>query len=283
MAQYTQCEVCLDVAVDHRIRRLFRPVVNDRVEERSKHVSSIKKRGRLLERSPGEIQVTAELAGPAAKGGIAVTLLQPRDNHPFDEGLQAVINECKTLHALNDIFAAVSCGTLDIGTDITVVDLLPYVSEKVETIDDAKLMELFRASAQIICEKEPGVLLCAGKISQPRADGNDYRRIKSIGVGKKFGTRNSEPATVKIRHEDEQHRLVTIRKVNGFHPSHAMNHNPHNSLLRQLLILIGAETCGMFRGDWEDEEWMDELRHRCQDISRSISGKESPCSSQIPS
>lgn len=124
----TQPKVCLDVAVDHRIRRLFKPVLDD-LTERSNHVSRIEARGRSLKRSREEIQVTAQIAGPAVKGGIAVALQQPRHNHPFEKGLNAVIENCETLYALYDIFTAVSCGTLDIRTDITVVDLLLCISK----------------------------------------------------------------------------------------------------------------------------------------------------------
>ena len=82
MASYIQPKLCLDVAVDHRIRLLFKPVCND-LTEPSNHVSRIKARGRSLERPHSEIQVTAQLAGPAFKGGIAVALQQPRHNHPI--------------------------------------------------------------------------------------------------------------------------------------------------------------------------------------------------------
>jgi hypothetical protein len=54
------------VAVDHRIRLLFKPVCND-LTEPSNHVSRIKARGRSLERPHSEIQVTAQLAGPALR------------------------------------------------------------------------------------------------------------------------------------------------------------------------------------------------------------------------
>ena len=271
----TQPKVCLDVAVDHRIRRLFKPVWDDQTKS-SSHVSRIEARGLSLKRSCEEIEVTAQLAGPAVKGGIAVALQQPRHNHPFEKGLNEIIQNCETLYALYDIFAVVSCGTLDIRTDITVVDLLPYVSEDVATIDDAKLRESFRASTQIICEKEPDVLLCAGKIWLPsmgRFDDRkgDARKFESIGLGKKFDSSGKLPVTAKIR--CEKGGFVDIPRVNGFHPSYAMNYHSHVSLLRQLQILIGAETCGMLRGDWKDEEWMDELRCRCQSISTSLSSK----------
>ena len=286
MAPDTQPKVCLDVAVDHRIRRLFKPVSID-MPGRSNHVSCIESRGWSLKRPRSEIQVTTHLAGPAVKGGIAVALQQPRHNHPFEKGLNAVIQGCETLCALDDVFAIVSCGTLNIRTNIAVVDLLPYVSEDIAKIDDATLKESFRASTQIICDMEPNVLLCAGKIqlgdfSDRKGDARkgDFRKFESIGVGKKFGSTPKLPVAARIRRGERG--FVAIRRVNGFHPSHAMNHNPHVSLLRPLQILIGAETCGMLREDWEEEEWMGELRRRCQDISRTLSGKGKPSISRYP-
>lgn len=274
MAQDTQPKVCLDVAVDHRIIRLFKPVPNG-LTERSAHVSCIRARGLSLKRPPSEIAVTAQLAGPALKGGIAIALQQPRDNHPFEDGLDAVIEDCETLWALEDIFDVVSCGSLDIRTDIAVVDLLPYVSEDIENIDETTLKESFRASTQIICDKKPYVLLCAGRAWQlPKFDSRKGPAFlfESIGVGKKFGNTSSLPFEVEIYRG--KRGSVGIRTVNGFHPSYTMNRHPHVSLLRQLQVLIGAETCGILREDWEEEEWMGELRRRCQDISRELSGKE---------
>ncbi|KAJ5815545.1 hypothetical protein N7474_007322 [Penicillium riverlandense] len=258
MAPDTQNKVCLDVAVDHRIRRLFKPVPNE-LTKRSNHVSCIEARGWSLKRPHSETQVTTQLAGPAVKGGIAVALQQPRHNHPFEKGLNAVIQDCETLRAIDDIFAVVSCDSLNIRTNIAVVDLLPYVSEDIPEIDDVTLKESFRASTQIICDKEPDVLLCAGKIWLQKVGKFDDRKgdawkFESIGVGGKFGNTPKLPVAAKIRHGERG--FVTIRRVNGFHPSHAMNHHPHVSLLRQLQILIGAEACGMLRGDWEEEEWM---------------------------
>jgi hypothetical protein len=205
-----------------------------------------------------------------------VVLQQPRHNHPFEKGLSAVIEDCETLYALDDVFSAVSCDSLSIRTHITVVDLLPYISGDLESIDDETLRESFRASAQVILEKEPSVLLCAGKIWLPNRRRFDDRKgdawkFESIGIGKKFGITSKFPNPLKIRHGGKG--FMAIPRLNGFHPSYAMNHHPHASILRQLQILIGVETCATLRGDWEEEGWMDQLRGRCQAFSRAQSGK----------
>ncbi|EFQ92596.1 hypothetical protein PTT_10278 [Pyrenophora teres f. teres 0-1] len=266
-----QSKECLDVAVDHRIRALCKPVtVSSR--EPSKRISRIKTLGESLGRSRKEIQVTTELAGPAVKGGIAITLQQPRGNHPFEEGIDNVIADCETLYALYEIFPMVSCGTLDIRSDISIIDLLPYISDDITEIDDADLTKFFNESTQAICDKEPDVLLCAGKIWLPKPDKfnkikGDARKLESIGFGRMFGQTPKLPVQAKIRGSNGS--IVSINRVNGFHPSRAMNYYAHVSLMRQLLILICAEACGLFRDDWEDKQWMNELRSRCQELSTS--------------
>lgn len=130
-------------------------------------------------------------------------------------------------------------------------------------------------SKQIVLHKEPDVLLCAGRIWLPKGSKASKKRwdtdkLESICVGQKFGSTRGQPVTVRIHHE-EQRAFVTVRRVNGFHPSYAMNYNPHVSRLRQLQILVGVETCGTLRGDWEEKEWMGELRS--QDLTGVITGK----------
>jgi hypothetical protein len=201
MASDIQPMPCLGVAVDHRIRRLFKPVCND-LTEPSNHVSLVETRGQSLERPHSEIQVTAQLAGPAFKGGIAVALQQPRHNHPFEEGLDAVIRDCKTLYALDDVFAAVSCGSLDIRANITIVDLLPYVSESIASIDGAILEESFRASKHIMLDKEPSVLLCAGKIRLPNTEQSRKRKgdafkLESIRIWEEIWSHSQIPCRSK--------------------------------------------------------------------------------------
>ncbi|CRK19380.1 hypothetical protein BN1708_012622 [Verticillium longisporum] len=99
MSSDEQTKICLGVAVDHRIQRLCKTTPHGLAGE-SDHVASIKEEGRALRRPREEIAVTAELAGPAYKGGIAVMLQQPRKTHPYDKGIDAVIEDCESLLAL---------------------------------------------------------------------------------------------------------------------------------------------------------------------------------------
>ena len=137
-----QSKVCLNIAADHRIRAYFESVTI-KPESPSHRVSHTQRLGESLGRSSAEVQVS-ELAGPAVKGGIVVTLQQPRNNHPYEHGIDRVIDDCRTLHALRDIFRVVSCETLDIRTDISIIDLLPYVSEDMSRVSKTDLDHLFK-------------------------------------------------------------------------------------------------------------------------------------------
>jgi hypothetical protein len=270
-----QSKLCLNIAVDHRMRALFKPVTVNRGTP-SQHVSQIQSLGEALGRSREEVQVTSELAGPAVRGGIVVTLQQPRDNHPYEDGIDRVIDDCQTLYALNEIFRVVSCETLDIRTDISIVDLLPYISKDVSRVNKTDLDHLFRQTRQAICEKQPDIVLCAGRVwlsepEDPRDLKRHVRHLESIGVGRVFSEKFGSPSKIRVGVQGDDEHFI-FKKINGFHPGFAMNHHPHISLLRQLLILVCAEACGVLRGDWEDLKWTSELKSRCRKLSKCLSG-----------
>ncbi len=182
--------------------------------------------------------MTAELAGPGSTGGIAVILQQPRDNHPFQAGAKAVIHECDTLRALEEVFLVISGGKLALLHDISVIDLLPYTS------NDDWTASAFRAAQWAIASKEPDVVLCAGKKPLPKnlwGLKGDMFRLESKGVGAVF----DEYPLTKIRNREGN--WIKIRRVNGFHSSHALNYCPESSCLRQLLFLCVAEACAVYR------------------------------------
>jgi hypothetical protein len=102
-----------------------------------------------------------------------------------------------------------------------------------------------RWASQIIHEKRPDVVLC---IWQDK-DRVTLRmiQVRSLGIGKKFGAS-------KIPFGGG----LTIERVNAFHPSYAVNYNPHFSCFRQLLLLEIAKACHTYDGKWREDEWMRE-------------------------
>jgi hypothetical protein len=263
--------VCLDVAIDHRIRRLLRPVDVPSKTANSTHIAMLDTHGRRLGRSDDEIRVTLQLASPPMTGGILVTLQQPRNNHPFEKGIKGVINDCETLAALDELFHVVSCGTLEIGTNVSVIDLLPYITEEqMKSMDDGQLGDAFLSTVHIVGRKKPQILLCCGKIWLTQREKNNRKGEAWKFESQRLGTMFGKWTTIRFR--DETHNWVSTQRVNGFHPSYAMNHYPHISCVRQLQILTVAESCGRYRGDWREETWMKSLRDSCASRAKQLQG-----------
>lgn len=267
MAEYHIAESeCLGVAIDHRIRRLFKPVISPPQTTPSTHISMLDSMGRRYRRSGDEIKVTKQLAYPPTTGGILVALQQPRNNHPFEKGVEEVISECGTLAALDDLFHAASCGTLGIGINVSVIDLLPYISEQqMRSMGDGQLRDAFLSTTHTFGRKRPDVLLCCGRIWLKRGQNGCKGKasiFENIGIGKTFGRHT----TVGFR--DETNSWVSLQRVNGFHLSYVINYWPHISCFRQLQLLAVAEACGRYRDDWAEETWMTSLRNACEQRRR---------------
>ena len=273
--------VCLDVAVDHRLRLLCKPTWTEGDLEPSTHLSVLERYGRKLGCDSDEIKVTSQLAGPASTGGILVVLQQPRDNHPFKSGLRSVIEDCESLTALDELFKTASCGTLNVRESVSLVDLLPFTPEQPSKLPSGELQDAFEAARLTICAKRPDVVLCAGKIWLPYENRNLRRgsanqeksdikgelwKLECAGVGQpdKFDI-------VRLRGSGRE--LVRMPKVNGFHPSYAVNYHPEHTSLKQLLLLNVLKTCGTCRDDWNEEAWMNTLRAECRDLVARLRGE----------
>jgi hypothetical protein len=270
---------CLDVAIDHRIKRLIGPVTLRPGPSQGLHVANVRELGEIMNVPEPEIDVTAELAGPSSKGGIALALQQPRSEHPFTSGTKAVIDDCDTLAAFRELFAVVSRGTIDMQRDVSVFDLLPYIPEDLmNNSSERTLATVFQNSVLAFCEKEPDVVLCAGKIWLPKVEGLDKWeakkaesaikgeawKLENLGIGRTF---DKYPV---VRLKNNTRDWTKIRRVNGFHPSYALNYSSDYSKLRQLLILNVAEVCGVYCSDWKEEAWMAGLRTSCSDLSAPL-------------
>ncbi|EMD86666.1 hypothetical protein COCHEDRAFT_1198041 [Bipolaris maydis C5] len=232
----------------------------------SRHLRMIQELGYSLRRGGqaiprDEIATAAYLARPDTKGGICFILQQPADHHPYNLGADSVIESSPTLRALLiEIWPIVSCGA----PSPTVLDRLPFVRSYEEPDLDVRHYIQERTFAMIEA-KCPDVVVCMWRykrgngIAQEDRTGN-VAAVEGLGVGQVFG----RPTHVMA----SGHRIV---RVNAFHPSFAMNYNPDLSCLRQLLILEVAQACGLYRGDWLNKRWMDELRERCKSITRERS------------
>lgn len=265
--------ICLDVAIDHRIRHWCRPIPSHPKVKDGTHQAILEEYGHTLQLGEDEIKVTRALAGPLHVGGVAVTLQQPRTKHPFDKGEAAVIKDCATLLALQDLFSVVSCNSLDGLLDISIIDLLPYTDEeKMKKMTTQELGTAFQTATQVIYGKHPSVILCMGKIrlsKQHEALKGDVRRFENVGLGRTF--RISDIRSPK-----------KMSRVNCFHPGYALNHYPSYSIFRQLLLLEVAHTCGTCRSDWAEADWMDRLRESCSSLFRELHGRQDKIPIRLP-
>jgi len=173
---------CLGIAIDHRIRRLIEPVEYFPPDGTGNHISILDARGRILGRSGAERAVTVELAGPQSTGNVTVVLQQPGNDHPFEWGVRAVIEKRPTLRALENVFYVFSGRKLKLLRDISVFDLLPYITDdNWKKHEQRRKGECAQAAQWALGAKEPDVVLCEGKIFLPGKPG-DLKGVSQVAV-----------------------------------------------------------------------------------------------------
>ncbi|PYH71035.1 uncharacterized protein BO88DRAFT_242398 [Aspergillus vadensis CBS 113365] len=257
-------EVCLGVAVDHRIRSLFKPIriqTQVRMQGDDSHAQLLETLAReRTDRyiSKDEIDITLELSGPQTVGGVTVVLQQPARFHPYSEGLEAVLDYSATFSTIDEAFSAVSCGSISIrSSTLSLIDSLPYVGPDDDLSSEEKL-RVRRVTSHIIIRKDPDVLLCMWRQAEDHEITREMSKFRSLGVGRDF-----DRPTVTLRPGS------VAERVNSFHPSFAINYNPYDSCFRQLLLLNVAKACRVYEGTWNEEEWMNDLKKRCRDEAKA--------------
>ncbi|KAK0763483.1 hypothetical protein N5P37_002860 [Trichoderma harzianum] len=254
--------ICLDVAIDHRIRQLLKPRPNTKVNSLySNHVEKLQELRPFVHRrrdASHELLVTEELAKPLTQGGIAVALLRPANYHPFSSGVDVVVEKSPTLRALRDVFALIG---LDLVQHITILDSLPFLRKMDQYSlfgDDEEytraLNEHHEVFLDAVVAKRPDVVLCMWQTRDELQCNWSGRALGSIGVGEVF---DDEKTTLCDRHGN----LIETKRVNAFHPSHCMNYVCEYSQLRQLLILEIAHAWHLMDSSWQEEPWMTGLRN----------------------
>lgn len=244
---------CLDIAVDHRIRALFKPISKKKNNNDAgiylKHIQDLGKDILYRDVPNEEISVTQKFIGNGI-GGITVILLQPSNSHPYEQDIETIVEKCPTYTALDECFRAVTCNTLSIH-DVSILDSLPFIRGRDKiTANDKKRVRKW--VSLIIEAKKPNVILCMWQDKE----GVTLRmsKIQSQGVGGQF-----DKSPILFGYS------VSMERVNAFHPSYAVNYNPNISCFRQLLLLEVTKACHIYEGNWNERSWMSQLRHTCRD------------------
>ncbi|KAL7916725.1 hypothetical protein GGI35DRAFT_433913 [Trichoderma velutinum] len=260
--------VCLDVAIDHRIRRLLKPGLSIKVNPSrpdGEHVEKLRQLypSVLSKRNDAshELRVTEQLAEPLSQGGLVVALLRPANDHPFADGVDVVVEKSPTLRALRDVFKILD---LDLVKDVTVLDALPFMPKKDIPNTFGNGMTEYLAARQgchqvfleAMVAKRPDVVLCMWRHEGKPKDIWEGKEIEGQGVGQLF---DDEKTTLR----DHRGSSIKTRRVNVFHPGYCVNHQPEYSQFRQLLMLEVAHGYHLLNGSWHEEDWMAELRKSC--------------------
>lgn len=254
-------EDCLDIAIDHRLRPLFKPITKRARPDigspglRLDHLTKVNPQ-RII--SEAEVRITNRLFNAEWSGGITAILLQPANSHPYQKGLSSVIEACPTYCFLNEGFKAVTCGTLWLGDGtLSIIDSAPFVRPWDDVSVECK-RQMRRQTSHSIHAKKPDVVLCMWQDKEGVTSA--MSEVQSLGIGKDFisssTSLNGEP----------------LKRVNSFHPSYAANYISHASCFRQLLLLNIAQACSIYvDGMWHEKEWMKELKKRCAAEASSMS------------
>ena len=112
---------CLQIPVDHRLRRIIRLRRNlESSSEMGKHVQILEDFGNSLTEDDGklihcaELNFALDLARPNITGGVVVALLQPHESQQYQNGVVAETSRCKTLRAVKELIAVANNYWLDI-------------------------------------------------------------------------------------------------------------------------------------------------------------------------
>lgn len=250
---------CLGVPVDHRLVDIIKRFEVLTFNETSSHTHILEKFGQGAKRDGQQISGSernhgSNLALPATKGGVLISLLRPPRNQTYDNGFTADTAACRTTDAVAKLIAIATGGEMTID-DVSTFDTLPYSPEGAEEAELIKAAEY--TFTEMVKAKEPDVVLCC---YQGNSDNGFIRNLRSLGVGQVF----DEPS-LKI-----SANCITTR-VNAFHPSYAVNYQPTYSCFRRLLLLEFVQAFSLLSRDWEEESWMIDLRSQCMKVARQLS------------
>ncbi|KAL1954752.1 hypothetical protein VTO42DRAFT_752 [Malbranchea cinnamomea] len=260
MAQQNQpAKVFQDIAIDHRLRPLFKPVsLRSQGVPNGTHVQDIRAIGSRITRGgeeipAEEIETTVDLARPETEGGIAVVLSQPAKSHLLHEGISRVIEKSPTLQVLDEAFDIASLSTLSFQKDISVMDRSPFI-QRGNNVPNALHVKIRNLAAKAIKGKKAHVLLCLGK--------DDVDFTSDVDV---FENGEYLPVPAKLGDGRRQEFVKT------YHPSYSANYHPEESCFKELMLLEVVHACGLYRGDWKEDAWMTELRKFCEQTARRLS------------
>ncbi|KAL4899014.1 hypothetical protein BDW74DRAFT_164108 [Aspergillus multicolor] len=259
---------CLGIPVDHRLVNIVKNLHLPLYTESSDHLNILKTwgesstcDGKSLERS--RIHHGLELAKPATKGGVLVALLQPHRRQEFDKGFVADLQDCATTDSVSDLIQAATGGRMGVD-EVSVFDTLPYCTESTDNDDILQLAQ--DAFQKMVQAKKPDVVLSCYQALRSDTSNAIVRGLSSRGVGK-----------VHDKLEFVLKDGTTIKRINAFHPSYAVNYHRTYSCFRRLLLVEFVQAFMHCSEAGIEANWIRELRQDCARVARDLWKEQQEC------
>jgi hypothetical protein len=181
-----------------------------------------------------------------------IALLQPHSTQDNSHGFLAGIRDCGTLEAVSDLITTVNNAKAGFD-DISVFDAIPLIDEAATGADISSIIaNAHDVFADMVRAKNPEIIICCFRTE---SHNTLVQKLRGRGVGRSFNDDKLSPKSVETG--------LSLKRVNAFHPSHAIHHYPIFCSLRQLLILEFTKAFGLLRHKWIEEPWMASLRAEC--------------------
>ncbi|PMD42914.1 hypothetical protein L207DRAFT_542414 [Hyaloscypha variabilis F] len=194
----------------------------------------------------------AWLAKPDMQGGLVIALLQPAKTQVYTPDFQWVKGECATLAYLDESVAFVN-GPGGLATT-SVFDAFPFITEPISSAGlSTEATDAYNTFLAMLEAKKPEVVFACWRVK-----GQDLS-FSGKGLGRASQVESLELSNGHV-----------VRVVNGFHPSYTANYCANESCFRRLFTMELCKAFCELNTAWQEDEWMDILRRKCQERTREL-------------
>jgi hypothetical protein len=141
--------------------------------------------------------------------------------------------------------------------DVSVFDTLPYCSDATKDVNI--LREAGRVFERMLEAKKPDVVLCCYQVDPFGSSIRIVKELSSKGVGQV--------------HQELSFPVSdgwTLKRVNAFHPSYAVNYYRMYGCFRRLLLVEFVQAFAHCSGGGVEDQWIKDLRQDCASMASKL-------------